>query len=181
MGEPRPSILAALVCGSDVRPIVHYLEDTWALLSGAAARLRPHLDQAWRSAVAVAAAFSTYLAGSVRTAGAAGARLGAYPGRGRRRRAAAGRRQTSRPVERPAPVAGASLDPGRQWEIVMGIAAREVARASTIAALQARAELKIDAAEHALRRILADCAPVLPTRGAPATRPEDAPARPLAA
>jgi hypothetical protein len=114
------------------------------------------------------------------------ARLGLH----RRRwwHAAAGRRRATRGVVPPAPVA--RLDPRLQWEIVVGVAAREVARAPVIVALQARAALKIDAAEHALRRIVADCARVLPAPAASAAhlalesalQPDDAQARqPLAA
>jgi hypothetical protein len=77
----------------------------------------------------------------------------------RRRRTAIGRRRIAAPPETAAPIP--RLAPGRQWEIVVGIAAREIARGAAIAALHARAALKIDAAEHALSRILADCAKVL--------------------
>jgi hypothetical protein len=63
------------------------------------------------------------------------------------------------PVETPPPAS--RLEAERQWQIVAGIAAREAARGAAIAALHARAAIKIDAAEHALNRILADCAKVL--------------------
>jgi hypothetical protein len=71
----------------------------------------------------------------------------------------------------------------------MDLATRELTRAPRIAALQARAALKIDAAEHALRRIVADCARVLADPVAPApqpalflaSRPEARQRRPLAA
>ena len=92
-------------------------------------------------------------------------------------------RPQTRGVEPAAPAL--RIDSDRQWEIVVGIAARGVARVPVVVALQARAALKIDAAEHALSRILADCARVLPAPAAPAAQPapqaELQPDRPLAA
>ncbi len=186
-----------------MQSIVHYLDAILAFLSGAATRLRRHLDRSWRSAIALATGLRMHLGRSTRTAAGVAAHLRAHPGRswraagsaaarlrarlGRPWHAASDRRRPARSVETAAPVA--TLDPGRQWEIVVDIAAREVARAPAIAALQARAALKIDAAEHALGRILADCAKVLPAPAAPTARPAPEPAsqpepqtsRPLAA
>jgi hypothetical protein len=53
----------------------------------------------------------------------------------------------------------------------MDLAARELARAPEIASIQAHAALKIDAAEHAYNRIVADCAKILAAPVAPTFRP----------
>jgi hypothetical protein len=82
------------------------------------------------------------------------------------RPASARRRRTAAPA---APVP--RLAPGRQWEIVVDLAARELARAPRIAALHAHAALKIDAAEHAFGRIVADCAKVCAAPLAPVPQP----------
>jgi hypothetical protein len=192
---------------------MHYLDAILAFLSGAATRLRPHLDRAWRSAIVLAAGLGTPLHRSTRGARDVAARSSAPLGRWRHsailgavrleahlalrwraaRRAAARlgvhlarprrpaverrrRRVPARDAEAPAPVP--RVDPGRQWEIVVGIAARELARVPAIAALQGRAALKIDAAEHALARIVADCAKVLPARATPAPQPAPEPCAP---
>jgi hypothetical protein len=77
---------------------------------------------------------------------------------------------------------------GREWEIVVDLLRRDLARAHAIAAIQAHAALKIDAAEYALNRIVADCAAVLTTPLMPLRpparrvhRPELRMRRPLAA
>jgi hypothetical protein len=79
----------------------------------------------------------------------------------------------SRRAPPPAKVAATAprLEPGREWEMVVGLIRRDLARVSGIAAIQARAVLKIDAAEHALNRIVADCAKVLAPPATPALRP----------
>jgi hypothetical protein len=156
-----------VACGSDVPPIVHYLRDIPSFLSGVASHLRTRLDRRRYSATAAAARLSAHL--------------------DRLWRSAIDSRREAAPAGTAAPVA--RLAPGRQWEIVMDLAARELARAPKIAALQARAALKIDAAEHALSRIVADCAKVLAAPVAPAPqpalqlapRPEALQHRPLAA
>jgi len=73
--------------------------------------------------------------------------------------------------------------------MVIGLVARELSRAAELAAAQAHAALKIDAAEHAYNRIVADCAKICRPSAAPTFRPArqltrqpDLPARqPLAA
>ena len=138
-----------LACGSDVQPIVHYLPAIPSFLSGVASHLRTHPDR-WRySAIRAAARLSAHL--------------------DRLRHSAIDSRRKAAPAETAAPVA--RLASARQWEIVMDLATRELARAPRIAALQARAALKIDAAEHALSRIVADCTKVLADPVAPAPRP----------
>jgi hypothetical protein len=79
------------------------------------------------------------------------------------------REQAPQPVRVATPAA--RLDARREWEIVTGFLARELARMSEIAALQAGAALKIDAAEHAYNRIVADCARILGPAFAPTFQP----------
>jgi hypothetical protein len=187
------------LAGFDVQPIVRYLRSIPAFLCAAPARLRERLDglrhaavgatsqlhvhlrRLSHSTVGVAAHLCTHLDRlSYRLAGAA-QRL--RPDLGRVRRRAADRRRAKAPVETPAPAP--RLAPGRQWEIVVGIAEHERARVPAIVALQVRAAVKIDAAEHALSRIIADCARVSAVPAARAAQPAHQPApparRPLAA
>jgi hypothetical protein len=198
--------ILAFLTGAAVR-LRPLLDRAWRLAVALAARLAMHLTRSTRAAAGAAARLGPRLSAQLdrwrRAARGEAARLGARLARprhatrrtvarrsaGLRRpwRAAAGRRRATRGVAPAAPVP--TLDPGRQWEIVVAIAAREVARAPVIVALQARAALKIDAAEHALRRIMADCARILPAPAAPAVLPASKPAsqpkaqtdRPLAA
>jgi hypothetical protein len=191
-----------LAAGSDVQPIVHYLHCIAAFLSSAAAHQREYRHVRRHAAIGAAAHLRMRLHRLPNPVIGAAARLCAHLDRvshgltpaaarlrsdlGRFWRRAADRRATAR-VERSAPASG--LTPGRQWEIVIGLAERELARAPAIAALQTRAALKIDAAEHALGRIIADCAKVLAAPAVPAPQPgrqlpprPEAPARdPLAA
>jgi hypothetical protein len=55
--------------------------------------------------------------------------------------------------------------------MVVGLLTRDLCRVPAIAAIQARAALKIDAAEHALNRIAADCAKVIGAPLLPAVHP----------
>jgi hypothetical protein len=196
-------ILALLArAAARLRP---HRDRAWRRAAALAADLRARRGRATRVAWTAASRLGARLAASLgRCGGAAAAgmaRLGARLARSwraaqrqsasrrssrRRPRPAAARRQRRvRAVAPPAPVLRARLDPDRQWEIVVGVAAREAARASAVAALQARAALKIDAAEHALGRILADCARVVPAAEPPAvqlaTQPDAQTSRPLAA
>lgn len=68
--------------------------------------------------------------------------------------------EASKPAQR--------LEPGRDWQKVMDIAARDIARVPELASIQARAALQIDAAEHAFNRMLAECASVIAVPVAPA-------------
>jgi hypothetical protein len=77
------------------------------------------------------------------------------------------KRRAAAPIEVAAPAP--RLGPARAWEMVVGVLTRDLAHVSAITAIQAGAALKIDAAEHALGRIVADCsklltAPLLPAR-----------------
>jgi hypothetical protein len=184
------------LAGFDVQPIVRYLHSIPAFLCAAAARLRERLDGLRHAAIGAGAQLHVHLRRlshstvgaaahlrthvdrlSYRLAGASQrlrSDLGRVP-----RRAADRRRAKEAPVETPAPAP--RLAPGRQWEIVVGIAERELARVPAIAALQVRAAVKIDAAEHALGRIIADCAKVFAVPAAPAAQPAQQPtARPEA-
>ena len=80
-----------------------------------------------------------------------------------------GREGAPLPIKVAAPVPG--LEPSREWEMVTGLAARELARGPDIAAIQAQVALKIDAAEHAYNRIVADCAKVFRVAATPTFRP----------
>jgi hypothetical protein len=73
------------------------------------------------------------------------------------------------------------LLPAREWELVVRRASQDLSRAAELPALQARATVKIESAEHAFNRIVAECASLcrtpiaaptrdpLPFRGAPRT------------
>jgi len=156
-----------LEAGSDVQPITHYLDAVLTVLSRAAIRLRKLLHRLSRSVAVATARLRAHLDRLSHAAIGTAARLRLRLGRAWH--AAAERRRPARPVAIAAPAP--RLDPGRQWEIVMTIAAREVARAPAVAALHARAALKIDAAEHALSRIIADCAKILAAPVAAAAQP----------
>ena len=174
--------------GSDPSPLSHHVErqrrreGSDPVYGAVTTHLRARLRRFSHSAVGAAAHLRTHLdRWSHRLAGAT-QRLRFDLGRVRRR--AVDRWRAKAPVEAPAPAP--RLAPGRQWEIVIGIADRELQRVPAIAAHQARAAVQIDAAEHALGRIVADCAkvfalPAAQTARQPAARP-GAPARhPLAA
>ena len=183
MADGRVSLILFVLrlAGFDVQPIVRYLHSVPAFLGGAAARLHERLDALRHAAIGAAAQLHVHLRRLSHSTVGAAQRLRSDLGRVWRR--AAGRRRAKAPVETPAPVP--RLAPGRQWEIVVDLAERELARVPAIAALQARAALKIDAAEHALGRIVADCAKVFAVPAAPAAQPAHQPAaparRPLAA
>lgn len=83
-------------------------------------------------------------------------------------RSATGGGRATAPVATPEPTPRLGLN--RQWEMVTGLIARDVSRADEIAAIQARAAVKIDAAEHALNLTIADCAKILATAGAATLR-----------
>jgi len=80
-------------------------------------------------------------------------------------------------------------EPGFDWHTATATAARDLARASELASIQARAALQIDAVEHAYNRMLAQCATVTdfglaqPREAAvaPAREPETPARQPLAA
>jgi hypothetical protein len=80
--------------------------------------------------------------------------------------------------------AAATLDHGREWELIMHSASEGLSRGADLAALQADTALKIDAAEHAYKRLAADLAnlrskatePV--AEPAPEPEPEEAPRAP---
>jgi hypothetical protein len=52
----------------------------------------------------------------------------------------------------------ARLERGREWDLVMRRATKELARGPRVEALQADATVTIEAAEYAYKRLLADCA-----------------------
>ena len=80
------------------------------------------------------------------------------------------RRSGTAPRAHAAPVR--RLGPAREWELAIRHAARDVSRAAELPALQASAAVKIDSAEHALNRLVADCARL---RRTPASPPAHAP------
>jgi len=55
--------------------------------------------------------------------------------------------------------------------MVVALATRELSRAPEVAAIQTRAALKIDSAEHAYNRMVADCAKVCGASVAPTFQP----------
>jgi hypothetical protein len=74
------------------------------------------------------------------------------------------------------------LERGREWDLVMRRATKELARGPRVEALQADATVTIEAAEYAYNRLLADCvrhraAPQLPAADEPAPAPVVEPAR----
>jgi hypothetical protein len=69
--------------------------------------------------------------------------------------------------------APARLEPAREWDLVRGRAAAGLSRAPHVAALQADAAVKIEAAEHALGRLVGDWQRLRGQPAAPA--PEAAP------
>lgn len=52
----------------------------------------------------------------------------------------------------------ATLDRGREWELVVRRATQDLWRGPELAALQADALVKIESAEHAYNRLVVDCA-----------------------
>jgi hypothetical protein len=61
----------------------------------------------------------------------------------------------------PGPVdSAARLERGREWELVMRRATQELWRGPEVAALQADAAIRVEAAEHAYNRLVVDCAKV---------------------
>jgi hypothetical protein len=69
----------------------------------------------------------------------------------------------------------ATLDPEREWELVIHSASAGLARGADLAVLQADAAMKIEAAEHAYRRLVADCAKLCLTCAVPASEPPPQP------
>jgi hypothetical protein len=60
-----------------------------------------------------------------------------------------------------------TLDPRREWELVMHSASEGLSRRADLAALQADTALKIEAAEHAFNRLVADFAKLCATSAPP--------------
>jgi hypothetical protein len=83
------------------------------------------------------------------------------------------------PATRPDPVAPGAREPmprreavsGRDWQTIAEPVLREIRRAPDALSLHVRAATQIDAAEHALNRILADCANVGCRIGTPTLEP----------
>jgi hypothetical protein len=66
----------------------------------------------------------------------------------------------------------ARLGHAQEWELVMRHAAQDLSRAAELASLQARAAVKIESAEHAFNRLVAECAGLCRTpTAAPARDP----------
>ena len=95
------------------------------------------------------------------------------------------RRPVSRRTE--TNVTDATLDPRREWELVMHSASEGLSRRAGLAALQADTALKIEAAEHAFNRLVADFAklrrtsappPATEPAPQPVSMPEEAPREP---
>jgi hypothetical protein len=85
--------------------------------------------------------------------------------------------------------APARLQPEREWDLVLSRAAADLARAPQVAALQADAAVKLEAAEHAFGRLVGDWQRLCPRPAAaalqaspqPASAPEAPQRQPLAA
>ena len=65
----------------------------------------------------------------------------------------------------------ARLEHRREWELVMRCATQELWRGPEVAALQADAAIRVEAAEHAYNRLVVDCAKVCPVSPAPTFKP----------
>jgi hypothetical protein len=63
--------------------------------------------------------------------------------------------------------APARLGRAQEWELVMRRAGQDLSRAAELPALQARAAVKIEAAEHAFNRLAAECDRLCRTPAAP--------------
>ncbi len=74
--------------------------------------------------------------------------------------------------------APARLEPAREWDLVLSRAAADMSRAPQVAALQADAAVKIEAAEHAFGRLVGDWQRLCgqPAAPAPEAPPQPAPA-----
>jgi hypothetical protein len=70
------------------------------------------------------------------------------------------------------------LERGREWDLVMRRATRELARGPRVEALQADATVRIEAAEYAYNRLLMDCARHCAPPAAPADEPVPEPVEP---
>lgn len=70
----------------------------------------------------------------------------------------------------PAPLSARRV-PGTDWQRLTEIIETANARGPEIAAAQARASQQIDAAEHALNRLIHDCAAVMPVKVEPTFQP----------
>jgi hypothetical protein len=67
--------------------------------------------------------------------------------------------------------------PQHDWELVTGIARTGLAQADVVMALHARASERIDAAEYAFSRLLAECAAIMQLPLAPLLQPVPVPVR----
>jgi hypothetical protein len=65
--------------------------------------------------------------------------------------------------------------PHRDWELMTGIARTGLEQTDTAMALHARAAERIDSAEYAFNRLLAECAPVMAPPNAPTLQPVPVP------
>jgi hypothetical protein len=63
------------------------------------------------------------------------------------------------------------LDPAREWGLVIVRATLDPEKPAALAALQAEAEVKIAAAEHAFDRLVGDCANLCPLSATPTVLP----------
>jgi hypothetical protein len=63
--------------------------------------------------------------------------------------------------------ASSALDPEQEWELVMRSAGEGLERGADLSVLQADTALKIEAAEHAYKRLVADCAKLCRTSAVP--------------
>jgi hypothetical protein len=70
------------------------------------------------------------------------------------------------------------LERGREWDLVMRRATKELARGPRVEALQADATVTIEAAEYAYNRLLMDCAKHCTPPAAPADEPVSEPLEP---
>jgi hypothetical protein len=155
----------------DMQPIVHRLNSGLAFASGAAAALQRRLARfrlrTGFSAQWIAASFVPALA--IASDVATGLRTHVNRFRPRVGLGAIRNRRALPPVKlaRLAPM----LAPAREWEMIANLLKRDLARIPAIVSIQAHAALKIDAAEHALNRIVADCSKVLSAPLVPVRRP----------
>jgi hypothetical protein len=81
------------------------------------------------------------------------------------------RGKKSQPRAKPAPVVSQPT-PANHSENTADVALQELAEARDVQSLQSRAAQQIDAAEHALNRLLADCAGIADLPIEPTLRPE---------
>jgi hypothetical protein len=161
-GRTSPVLAGSLSLRFGMQPIVCYLNKALASASGVAAEL-PRLARR----VAPRSGFD--LQPIVHRLNTASAFLADLPERLNRLRRSPLRERPTAPVEVTAPAP--RLGVAREWEMVLGVLTRDLARVPAVAAIHAQAALKIDAAEHALGRIIADCSKVLAAPPVPARRP----------